>query len=181
MAVQFRLTIYVLIFQITNVLCPFEILRRCTKKLYKNPFTLFFFHLSYFSHEPENRFWCLLHRLILKTLMNYTIGCWSILFWFRIITLWIPLFSPVRTHLYICKFTCYFVTRKYKKTLNFVTKKTFNEPSLTIHTKIVNTNGKFIVQFVRFRSRGAEFCTFLLEAIFIYCIFLYHNLAYNLA
>ena len=36
-----------LIFQIASVLCPFEILRRCTKKLYKNPFTLFL-HLSYF-------------------------------------------------------------------------------------------------------------------------------------
>ena len=35
-----------------------------------------------------------------------------------------------------------------------------------IYTKIVNTNGKFIVQFVRFRSRGAEFYAFLLEAIF---------------
>ena len=30
---------------------------------------------------------------------------------------------------------------------------------------------KFIVQFVRFRSRGAEFYAFLLEAIFIYFIF----------
>ena len=38
-------------------------------------------------------------------------------------------------------------------------------------TKIVKTNGKFIGQFVRFRSRGAEFCAFLLEAIFIYFIF----------
>ena len=50
-------------------------------------------------------------------------------------------------------------------------KKTFNDSPLTIYTKIVNTNGKFIVQFVCFRSRGAEFCAFLLEAIFIYFIF----------
>ena len=82
-----------------------------------------------------------------------------------------PTFSPVRTRLDIWKFTSYFVTRKHKNTLNFVTKKTFNEPPLTIYTKIMNTNGKFIVQFVRFRSQVAEFCTFLLEAIFIYFIF----------
>ena len=50
-------------------------------------------------------------------------------------------------------------------------KKTFNDSPLTIYTKIVNTNGKFIVQFVRFRSRGAKFCAFLLEVIFIYFIF----------
>ena len=31
-----------LIFQIANVLCPFEILRRCTKKLDKNPSRSFF-------------------------------------------------------------------------------------------------------------------------------------------
>ena len=37
------------------------------------------------------------------------------------------------------KFTCYFVTRKYKTLLNFVTKKTFNDSPLTIYTKIVNT------------------------------------------
>ena len=58
-------------------------------------------------------------------------------------------------------------------------KKTFNDSPLTIYTKIVNTNGKFIVQFVRFRSRGAEFCTFLLEAILYILYFLYHNLVYN--
>ena len=40
-----------------------------------------------------------------------------------------------------------------------------------MYTKIVNTNGKFIVQFVRFTSRGAEFYAFLLEAIFKYFIF----------
>ena len=49
-------------------------------------------------------------------------------------------------------------------------KKTFNDSPLTIYTKIVNSNGKFIVQFVRFRSRDAQFCAFLLEAIFIYFI-----------
>ena len=50
MTIQFRLTIlyfFSLIFQIANFLYPFEILRRFTKKFYKNPFTLFF-HLSYF-------------------------------------------------------------------------------------------------------------------------------------
>ena len=47
-----------------------------------------------------------------------------------------PTFSPGPNTPYICKFTCYFVTRKYKKTQNFVTKMTFNGPSLTIHTKI---------------------------------------------
>ena len=50
-------------------------------------------------------------------------------------------------------------------------KKTFNVSPLTIYTKIVITNGKFIVQFVRFRSRGAEFGAFLLEAIFIMSYF----------
>ena len=35
---------------------------------------------------------------------------------------------------------------------------------------MVNTNGKFIVQFVRFRSWGAEFYAYFLEAIFIYFI-----------
>ena len=56
--VQTNYFIFILsIFQIglANVLCPFKILRRCTKKkkkkkknLDKNPFTLFF-QLSYFS------------------------------------------------------------------------------------------------------------------------------------
>ena len=50
-------------------------------------------------------------------------------------------------------------------------KKTFNDSPLTIYTKIVNTNGKFIVQFVRFRSRRVEFCAFFLDAIFQYFIF----------
>ena len=50
-------------------------------------------------------------------------------------------------------------------------KKTFNGSPLTIYTKIVNTNGKFIVQFVRFRSRSVEFCAFFLDAIFQYFIF----------
>ena len=46
-------------------------------------------------------------------------------------------FPLVRTCLEIRKFKCYFVTRKYKNTLNFVTKKTFKESTLTIHTNIV--------------------------------------------
>ena len=50
-------------------------------------------------------------------------------------------------------------------------KKTFNDSPLTIYTKIVNTNGKYIVQFVRFTSWVAEFYAFLLEAIFIHFIF----------
>ena len=46
--VQTNYFIFILLFfQTANVLCPFEILRRCTEKLYKNPFTLFF-HISYF-------------------------------------------------------------------------------------------------------------------------------------
>ena len=56
-----------------------------------------------------------------------------------------------------------------KHPINFVTKKTFNESPLTIYANIVKTNkNKFIVQFVRFRSRGTEFCAFLLEAILVF-------------
>ena len=60
--------IILLIFQIANVLCPFKILRRCTENFTKTLHALFSSKL-FFQHEPENRFWCLLHSPISKTLI----------------------------------------------------------------------------------------------------------------
>ena len=56
------------------------------------------------------------------------------------------------------------LTRKYK-TLYSVTKKNFKGSPLTIYTKIVNNDCKFILQVILFQSRDDEFTTFLLETM----------------
>ena len=86
------------------------------EKKYKNPFTLFF-QLSYFStwtREPilmPTSYTCFINT---NNEIELYIWCLNILFWFSIITQWIPLFPPVRTRLDICKFKWYFSTRKYE-------------------------------------------------------------------
>ena len=112
-----RPTIQPVVIKGTSSLCVlffFFFLRWCTKNFTKTPSRSFFSEVI-FQHEPENRFWCLLHRPISKTLimeLSYMVFKYFVLISNN--NTMNPTFSPVRTRLDICKFTCYFVTRKYK-------------------------------------------------------------------
>ena len=95
--VQTNYFIFILsIFQIANILCPFKFLCRCTKKkkkTWQKPLHALFSAKLFFSMNQRTDFDAYFIDLFQKLQkLNWAIWCLNILFWFPIITQWIPPF-----------------------------------------------------------------------------------------